>query len=283
MPDTRLRGRWMQRPWGRMRIWDAGPAHAPVLLAIHGLGGSGRYWQGLADRVGDRFRIVAPDLAGFGRSDEPEEDANRALHLDDLDAVADDVAGSSAPLVVVGHSLGGVLAVLWVALHVDRVSALAAAAPAYPSGQTMDFRSRADLRASPARRVLARGVSLLWPVIAVPFGVVRGYPAPTVVDFGRQSVRSRAWTLWSLWSDPDLKGEAIAASTAVDAGVPHVLLLHARDDRTVSFDAHGAWLRLLPSAEQVVVDHGGHQFLLRGGIEPLADWLRALPDARPAP
>jgi len=59
-------------------VWEAG--EGPVILAVHGLGGSGRYWQGLADAAGDRFRIVAPDLGGFGTSDKPRPRDDRALH-----------------------------------------------------------------------------------------------------------------------------------------------------------------------------------------------------------
>ena len=273
----RQRGRWLERPWGRMRVWETGRADAIPLLAIHGLGGSGRYWQGLADAVGDRFRVIAPDLAGFGRSDEPQANADRALHLADLDALVADAVVPGRPVVVVGHSLGGVLAVVWGARRVERVAALALAAPSYPTGQAMDFRSRADLRASPARRAVAGGVRVIWPVVAVPFGLVRGYPPATVIDFGRQSVRSRAWTLWSLWSDPDLVEEVAAAAGTIDQHVPQVLVVHARDDRTVRFEAHAPWMRLLPDARDTVVDHGGHQFLLRDGFEPVAGWLGELP------
>lgn len=258
-----------------MRIWIAGPGDAPALLAIHGLGGSGRYWRGLGDRLGGRFRIIAPDLAGFGRSDEPVAEADRSLHLADLDALIDDTIGPNQPVTIVGHSLGAVLAALWAARQVERVPALALAAPPFPSERRMDLRSRADLHASPSRRALARGVRVVWPAIAVPVGVVRGYPPATVIDFGRQSVRSRAWTLWSLWSDPDLQASLGAATATLDERAGRSLVVHARDDRTVPFDDHARWLRSLPHADGSVVARGGHQFLLRNGFEPLAGWLGA--------
>lgn len=141
----------------------------------------------------------------------------------------------------------------------------------------MDFRSRADLRASPTRRAVAGGVRVVWPLIAVPFGLVRGYPPATVIDFGRQSVRSRAWTLWSLWSDPDLVEDVTHAAATIDPRVPDVLLVHARDDRTVRFDAHASWVRLLPHSRDEIVDQGGHQFLLKDRFEPVAGWLDGLP------
>ena len=104
--------------WGRVRVWEAGSG--PTLLAIHGVGGSGRYFRGLAERLGDRYRIVAPDLGGFGASDKPDVAYDRAFHLATLDAVAGD-----GPVTLVGHSLGGTFAALWAASRHDRVAGLA--------------------------------------------------------------------------------------------------------------------------------------------------------------
>ena len=256
-----------------MHVWEAGSddPDAPAVLAVHGLGGSGRYWQGLANRTAGTHRLIAPDLAGFGRSEEPTLDADRALHLADLDAVIEATAPAS-PVWVVGHSLGGVLAALWASGRHDRVAGMALAAAPFPTGKAMDFRSQADLQASPVRRAMGRGVRTIWPVIAVPVGLARGYPPATVIDFGRQSIRSRAWTLWSLWSDPSLVEEIQQVGT-LDETLP-ILLAHAGDDRTVKISAHAAWTRLLPHAEEHVVERGGHQFLLRTGFEPVTSWLR---------
>jgi len=251
-----------------MRVWQAGSG--PPVLAVHGLGGSGRYWNGLAERIGGGATILAPDLPGFGRSDAPAEDVDRSLLLADLDAVVARFVGDG-PIRVVGHSLGGVLAALWTARHPDRVIGLAMAAAPFPDGTAMDLRSRADLRPSSVRRAAARVARAAWPALAVPIGWARGYPTDVVVDFGRQSVRARAWTMWSLWSDPDLEQE-IETLSMLDGSIA-TLLAHARDDRTVSIRASVAWGRAMPHAERRVLDDGGHQFLLRSRFQPVAGWL----------
>jgi hypothetical protein len=99
----------------------------------------------------------------------------------------------------------------------------------------------------------------------------RGDPTDVVVDFGRQSVRARAWTMWSLWSDPDLEQE-IETLSMLD-GSTAMLLAHARDDRTVSIRANVAWGRVLPHAARRELDEGGLQFLLPSGFQPVAGWL----------
>jgi pimeloyl-ACP methyl ester carboxylesterase len=59
-------------------------------------------------------------------------------------------------------------------------------------------------------------------------------------------------------------------------GVP-ALLVNARDDRTVRLSDQERWADLLPGAARVVLEDGGHQFLLRSGFAPIVSWLDALP------
>jgi len=53
---------------------EAGSADAPKLLLLHGFPSSGHMFRDLLPKLADRFRIVAPDLPGFGQSDMPSRD-----------------------------------------------------------------------------------------------------------------------------------------------------------------------------------------------------------------
>lgn len=103
-----------------------GPSGPVRLLAIHGLTGHGQRWQHLAGYLPE-IAVAAPDVIGHGRSSWAAPwsiDANVAA----LGALLDDQA--DAPVLVVGHSFGGALAMHLAAARPDRVAALLLLDPA---------------------------------------------------------------------------------------------------------------------------------------------------------
>src|SRR4029077_15456755 len=51
---------------------EAGPKDAPTILLLHGFPSAGHMFRDLIPQLSDRFRLIAPDLPGFGQSDMPE-------------------------------------------------------------------------------------------------------------------------------------------------------------------------------------------------------------------
>lgn len=78
-------------------------------MFLHGLGTSAATWSECMDELADRHTVVAVDLLGHGDSPVPDDPAEytRDRALDDLDDV---LATLDQPAVLVGHSLGGYLA-----------------------------------------------------------------------------------------------------------------------------------------------------------------------------
>jgi pimeloyl-ACP methyl ester carboxylesterase len=51
---------------------EAGPRDAPAFLLLHGFPSAGHMFRDLIPQLADRFRVIAPDLPGFGQSDMPD-------------------------------------------------------------------------------------------------------------------------------------------------------------------------------------------------------------------
>jgi pimeloyl-ACP methyl ester carboxylesterase/alkylhydroperoxidase family enzyme len=51
---------------------EAGLKDAPIVLLLHGFPSSSHQYRGLIDRLSDKYRVIAPDLPGFGFSDAPD-------------------------------------------------------------------------------------------------------------------------------------------------------------------------------------------------------------------
>ncbi len=113
----------------RVGVWESaadaadGPNHAdaPTLLAVHGVTASHRCWLDLVDAL-PGWRVIAPDLRGRGRSRELPPPFGMARHADDMAAVLDHLGVQTA--VVVGHSMGGFVAMAVHHRHRERVASL---------------------------------------------------------------------------------------------------------------------------------------------------------------
>ncbi|WP_345802943.1 alpha/beta hydrolase [Microbacterium sp. AZCO] len=105
----------------RVGVWDPeGDASADVLV-VHGVTASHLAWPFVVERL-PGVRVIAPDLRGRGRSNGLAGPAGMAAHAADLAAVLD--ALDIPRLVVVGHSMGAFVAVVFAHLHPERVARL---------------------------------------------------------------------------------------------------------------------------------------------------------------
>lgn len=121
------RGKFLQISTGRLHYIDKGDG--PVVLMIHGLGAQlGNFDTGLADDLARDHRVIAIDRPGMGWSDRPEDAdasprAQAALVAEVIDALQLD-----QPLVV-GHSLGGAIAMCLALDFPQKIKGLALLAP----------------------------------------------------------------------------------------------------------------------------------------------------------
>jgi pimeloyl-ACP methyl ester carboxylesterase len=88
----------------------AGPEDAPPVILLHGFPESHRTWRGIVPLLEDRFRLIMPDLRGFGASDRPHdlESYTTDKLVADIFALADALGIDRFALV--GHDWGGATA-----------------------------------------------------------------------------------------------------------------------------------------------------------------------------
>lgn len=109
-------------PAGALRVDDGGAGGLPVVL-VHSFGGNTTHWAAQLRHLRKTRRAVALDLRGHGLSGPP---ANGDYRIDsmagDIDAVVNRIGAQK--FILVGHSMGGSVAIAYAGLHPERLAGL---------------------------------------------------------------------------------------------------------------------------------------------------------------
>jgi pimeloyl-ACP methyl ester carboxylesterase len=214
---------------GGTRLYYERCGAGPPLLLVHGLSGSGTWWRRNVPAFAAHFSVYTLDLVGFGRS-------RRLLPLPLL-AAADALAALIADLghdraSVIGHSMGGQIAMLLAARHPACVDRLVLAA------------------AAPGRPLMRMNIWQMMPLALLAGAQCPGF-VPTVL---RDALRAGPLGLWVAAS------ELLAADTtsllADIAAAP--LLVWGERDPLVPLAVGEALQRALPGSRLVVLRGAGH-------------------------
>jgi len=104
--------------------WRGTPqADGPPLLLLHGFLDCGATFQFLADELAPARSLLAPDWRGFGESAWSPQGYWFPDYFADLEAILDSVAPGT-PVDIVGHSMGGNVAMMYAGLRPERVRRL---------------------------------------------------------------------------------------------------------------------------------------------------------------
>ncbi len=106
-----------------------------VLLFVHGNFATWRWWQPVMDLMPGRYCAYAPDLRGCGLSEQPASGYTIAQHAEDMRHFMDALELNCVHLV--GHSLGGCVALEVALAHPQRVNTLTLVAPAPAEGRSI--------------------------------------------------------------------------------------------------------------------------------------------------
>ncbi|MBW8304765.1 MAG: alpha/beta hydrolase, partial [Brevundimonas sp.] len=103
-----------------------GAAQGPILLFTHGWGLSARIWAEARAELGSRFGMVFWDLPGLGQSGRPTAGYSIEGFAEDLHAVIDSLP-EDRPIILVGHSIGGMTVQTFCARHPELLNRRVAA------------------------------------------------------------------------------------------------------------------------------------------------------------
>jgi haloalkane dehalogenase len=135
LPDFSYPPHYVQLPDVRIHYVDAGAAEAEPVVLMHGEPSWSFLYRKLVPiLVAAGYRVIAPDLVGFGRSDKPaERDAYTYLrHVEWMWAALDSL--HLQRMTIVGQDWGGLIGLRLVAEHPERFARVAAANTGLPTG-----------------------------------------------------------------------------------------------------------------------------------------------------
>jgi pimeloyl-ACP methyl ester carboxylesterase len=256
-------GRFVRVNGKRVHYRDVGSG--PTIVMIHGLAGQMRNFSyALLDKLASDHRVILIDRPGSGYSD-PIDSAtirSQAAHIGD----ALQTLGLDRPLVV-GHSLGGAVALALALDRPDQVGGLALLAPlTHPMDEVSEAFDGLAIASPTARLAVA------W-TLATPMMMLRGEkgaqaafaPEPVPGDFATRGGGA-------LLARPGNFQAASADLNAAPADLP-VSVLFGRDDPVLDPEAQGeAFVAAVPEADLTLIG-GGHMIPVTQP-DTVADWIR---------
>jgi alpha-beta hydrolase superfamily lysophospholipase len=213
--------------------WTSSGPGAPraAVVIVHGLAEhSGRYGAVVDRLLGLGCAVHALDHRGHGRSGGPRADCRRFDDLvDDLERfrVVVRERHPEGPLVLLGHSMGGLVVVAHAVRHPGAADALVLSAPAVAGGARTSWRTVTALRIRARLRPGTLVAGLDAALVARDPVAVEAYRRDPLVHQGPLPVRMRAQT----------RVAARALAGRVDRITVPVLLLHGEADRLVPVEA----------------------------------------------
>jgi pimeloyl-ACP methyl ester carboxylesterase len=206
---------------------EAGPAHGPLVVCLHGFPDDARTFEGLMERLAAAgYRVVAPWLRGYAPSTLRGSVAMDQL-VADVRALIDRLA-PTGPVRLVGHDWGGGITYATTALRPERIVSAVTLAIPHPAAVL------ADLPTVP------RQLGLSWYMF---FFQLPGLPQWVVARQGGAFV-GRLWRAWSPGFTPDPSRLAQVRATIVES-LPRPIDYYRANARTTPEGLR--WVRELAS------------------------------------
>ena len=240
----------------------------PVVL-LHGIAHSAQAWDSVLPALAERYEVVAIDLPGCGRSDKPDTDYSLGAQATAVRYVLDSLGFDL--VTVIGHSLGGGIAMTLAYQYPERVGRLGLVATAGLGRDLHPLFRMATLPVAPERvmRLLFNPrVRLPRNLLGIAFSQATGDPFfhnpkrhrrefEELLEGLEEPGAQRAF-LSTLRSASNYAGQAISALDRLAVAAFPVLIVWGRYDRVFPVEHARRVRRTLPHARIVVIDNCGH-------------------------
>jgi pimeloyl-ACP methyl ester carboxylesterase len=258
----------------------------PAVVLLHGLGGFAQSWRHTIDALATRATVFALDLPGFGRSAKPPAAYRLGYFARALHGFLDALGLGQASLI--GHSLGGSVAVTYALTHpvrVDRVALVAGLVPGFSFHMSWAYRLIALPVVGEALSLCGRA-SLYKAAVARCFHVPRPAEVEYLIEHDypiRTGAEARAaWLATARHIRSDFVDHRVDYRRAIATLDLPVLLVHGRQDPAVSPQHATEAAAGFPRAALRWVDGCGH-FPHLEHTQTVNGWLAEFVVGRPAP
>lgn len=245
-----------------------------AVLLIHGPACCGGTWAPIAERLADQYHLIAPDLRGHG--DSPRQDSYQFEEfIGDLDAYAN--ARGLQRFAIIGHSMGGLLAMAYAIRYPERVSSLVSIDFSVPVPQwQVDYAQRACL--NPVRTFTTEAEGLAY--------LRRAFSRTASDETLRQlasGVLGQIDSGWRFKVDPGALREFTDFPRApeIERVRCRTLLFRGSDSRVMDRGGGIAMLRRIARARLVQIPRAGHYVHLdnpAATADELRRFLEEVPD-----
>nr|WP_044200024.1 alpha/beta fold hydrolase [Oscillochloris trichoides] len=239
MPDATVNG---------ITLHYADEGNGPPLLFLHAFPLSGAMWQPQRTALSDQFRLIVPDLRGFGATDVTPGPTTMEQHADDVAALLDHLGLDQVALC--GLSMGGYIAMALLRRHPNRVSKLVLA----------NTRANADSLEAQAQREINATIAEAKGASTIADMMIPALVAPHADAHVRSMLRTIIEANPPAGIASALRGLALrpdSLATLQSTTLP-TLVIAGTDDAITPLDTARVMHEAIPTSRLVIIPGAGH-------------------------
>ena len=244
---------------------------APIVL-LHGIFAEKDHWVDFARPLTGQYRVIAPDMPGFGESTRRDDEAyNYAAHVRRLGAFLDALGLQRVHLA--GNSMGGTIAALFALAHPERVASVAFIGA--PHGIRSPLPSTMDRLIDAGQRPLvAHDAAAFSAMMDLVFEKRPFLPYP-ILHASQQEALRNASSNARVW-DAQLKERYLLEQHLGQWQKHPALVLWGESDRVFDHSALSTVQKLLPHARISTLPGIGHLPMMEAPAETAQRYVRYL-------